>query len=209
MREGSFWLGARRDVCYRLGHLCRAVYSLCMAAYNDELGDEYYVDDPAGSFEQDLVYALDACVRHMVYQALDRAIRPSKHLIGYAEQQGWVAPSGSQMLEEHSLSGGSQALKQGRNPHTADFESLIRTLAREHDYNTSSTPKSKSKNYLDSSSSGHSSDQGDDPTLKRKQKTHHQDVSIPTPKVLTFDKRALFIPDLPYGRIFNDVTTPD
>ncbi|KAJ1191143.1 hypothetical protein NDU88_000459 [Pleurodeles waltl] len=86
--------------------------SVSMAAYDDQGGDEYYVDDPVGSFEQDLVYALDASVRHTVNQALAQAIRPIKHhLIGFAEQQGSVAPSVSQMVEDPSLSGGSQALK--------------------------------------------------------------------------------------------------
>ncbi|KAJ1116608.1 hypothetical protein NDU88_004814 [Pleurodeles waltl] len=60
-----------------------------MDAYDDQGGDEYYVDDPAGSFEHDRVYALDAGVRHTVNQALAQAIRPIKqHLIGFAEQQG-------------------------------------------------------------------------------------------------------------------------
>ncbi|KAJ1165889.1 hypothetical protein NDU88_006306 [Pleurodeles waltl] len=131
-----------------------------MAAYNEHLDDEYYLDDPAGSFEQDLVYALDAGVRHTVSQALVQAVRPIKyHLIGFAEQQAWVVPSGSQIFEDHSLSGGSQALKQSKNPHSVDFESLIRSLARDHDYNTSSsTLKSKPKEDLDASSSEHSSD---------------------------------------------------
>ncbi|KAJ1096407.1 hypothetical protein NDU88_001549 [Pleurodeles waltl] len=59
------------------------------SAYEDRRGDEYYVDDPAGSFEQDLVYALDAGVCHTVNQALAQAIRPIKHnLIGFAKQKG-------------------------------------------------------------------------------------------------------------------------
>ncbi|KAJ1135246.1 hypothetical protein NDU88_001690 [Pleurodeles waltl] len=85
-----------------------------MAAHEDQGGDEYYVDDPKGSFEQDLVYALDADVRHTVNQALAQAIRPIKHhLIGFAEQQGWVDLSGSQMVKDPTLWGGSQALKPG------------------------------------------------------------------------------------------------
>ncbi|KAJ1164302.1 hypothetical protein NDU88_004747 [Pleurodeles waltl] len=67
--------------------------SVYMAGFEDQAGEEYYSDDSAGSFEQDLVYALDAGVRHTVNQALAQAIRPIKHhLIGFAEQQGWVAP---------------------------------------------------------------------------------------------------------------------
>ncbi|KAJ1091709.1 hypothetical protein NDU88_004826 [Pleurodeles waltl] len=135
-----------------------------MAAYDDQGGDEYYVDDPPGSFEQDLVYA---GVRHTVNQALAQAIRPIKHhVFGFAEQHGWVALSGSQGLTEPSLSGGSKVLKQGNNSHAADFESLIRSLVRDYDYNTTSSQKSKSKEDLASSSSDHSSDQGDDPPPK-------------------------------------------
>ncbi|KAJ1128199.1 hypothetical protein NDU88_006578 [Pleurodeles waltl] len=138
-----------------------------MAGYNDQAGNEYYVDDPAGSFEQDLVYALDAGVRHTFNQALAQAIRPIKHhLLGFAEQQGWVAPLDVQALTEPSLSGGSQTLKQSTNPHAADYESLIRSMAREDDYNATSSQKSKSKEDLASSSSA----QGDDPPCKRKKR---------------------------------------
>ncbi|KAJ1132809.1 hypothetical protein NDU88_011110 [Pleurodeles waltl] len=57
-----------------------------MAGYEDQAGDEYYMDDSTGSFEQDLFYALDAGVHHAVNQALAQAIRPNKHhLIGFAE----------------------------------------------------------------------------------------------------------------------------
>ncbi|KAJ1194966.1 hypothetical protein NDU88_004250 [Pleurodeles waltl] len=142
-----------------------------------------------------LVYALDAGVRHTVNQALAQAIRLIEHhLIGFAKQQGWVVPPGSHIVEDPSLSGSSQALKQGKNPNSADFKSLIRSLAREHDYNTSSsTLKSKPKKDLDSSSSEQSSDQGS--TLrKRKKKTHHQEDSIPTPKVLTFEPEDIVHP---------------
>ncbi|KAJ1130013.1 hypothetical protein NDU88_008371, partial [Pleurodeles waltl] len=31
-----------------------------MVGYEDQADDGYYLDEPAGSFEQDLVYALDA-----------------------------------------------------------------------------------------------------------------------------------------------------
>ncbi|KAJ1191697.1 hypothetical protein NDU88_001013 [Pleurodeles waltl] len=135
-----------------------------IAAYDDQGGDEYYVDDPAGSFEQDLVYTLDAGVRHTVNQALAQAIRPIKHHpFVFAEQQGLVAPSGSYAIKEPSLSGGLQAPKQGSNPHAAYFEILIRSLARDHDYNAASTRKSESKEDLAYSSSDYSSDQGDDP----------------------------------------------
>ncbi|KAJ1213709.1 hypothetical protein NDU88_001341 [Pleurodeles waltl] len=82
----------------------------------------------------------------------------------------------------------SQAHKQDRDLHTANFESLIRSLAKEHDYNTSaSTPKSRTRKELDSSSSARSSDQGDVPPRKRKKKTHHLEESVTTLKVLTFE----------------------
>ncbi|KAJ1154456.1 hypothetical protein NDU88_007208 [Pleurodeles waltl] len=111
-----------------------------MAVYDDQVGDEYYMDDQARSFVQDLVYTLDAGVRHTVNQALAQAIRPNKHhLLGFAEQQGRVAPLGVQALTELSLSGGSQTLKQSTNLHAADFESLIRSITRDHGYNATSS----------------------------------------------------------------------
>ncbi|KAJ1185900.1 hypothetical protein NDU88_002686 [Pleurodeles waltl] len=165
-----------------------------MAGYEDQAGEKYYLDDSAGSFEQDLVYALDAGVRHTVNQALAQPIRPIKHhLIGFAEQQGWVAPSGVQFIIEPSLSGGSQSIKQSHNPHSVDFESLIRAMAEEHDYNASAQ-KVKSTEDLASSSSDHSSEQGDDPPRKRKKKSHHQEEHLPTPKVLTFEPEDIVLP---------------
>ncbi|KAJ1084326.1 hypothetical protein NDU88_004477 [Pleurodeles waltl] len=144
-----------------------------MACYEDQADDGYYLDELAGSFEQDLVYALDAGVRHTVNQALAQAIKPFKHhLLGFAEQQGWVAPSDIQSIMEPSLSAGTQATKQSQNPHSADFESLIRNMAREHDYNTA-TQKKAASDPASSSSSDHSSEQGDDPPRKHKKKTHY------------------------------------
>ncbi|KAJ1216434.1 hypothetical protein NDU88_004036 [Pleurodeles waltl] len=152
-----------------------------MAGYEDQADDGYYLDEPAGSFEQDLVYALEAGVRHTVNQALAQAIKHIKHhLLGFAVQQGWVAPSGIQSIMEPSLSAGTQATKQIHNPHSADFESLFRNMAWEHDYNSASQKKAKS-DPASSSSSDHSSEQGDDPPRKRKTKTHHQEA--PTPRI--------------------------
>ncbi|KAJ1184447.1 hypothetical protein NDU88_001253 [Pleurodeles waltl] len=159
-----------------------------MAGYEDRAGEEYYLDDSAGSFEQDLVYALDAGVRHTVKQALAQAIRPIKHhLICFAEQQGWVAPSGVQSIIEPSLSGGSQSIKQSHSPHAADFESLIRAMAKEHDYNASAQ-KVKFTDDLVSSSFDHSSEQGDDPPYKRTKKSHHQEEHLPTRRSGVVDK---------------------
>ncbi|KAJ1173685.1 hypothetical protein NDU88_005511 [Pleurodeles waltl] len=138
-----------------------------MAGYEDQAGDEYYMDDSAWSFEQDLVYALDAGGCHTVNQALAQAIKPIKHhFIGFAEQQVWVDPLGVQTILEPSLYGGSQSLQQSHNPHAVDFESLIRVMAKEHNYNASSQKaKSRltSREDLASSSSDHSSEQRDDP----------------------------------------------
>ncbi|KAJ1169571.1 hypothetical protein NDU88_001464 [Pleurodeles waltl] len=135
-----------------------------MAGYEDQADDAFYLDEPARSFEQDLVYALDAGVRHTVNQALAQAIKPIKHhLLGFAEQQGWVAPSGVQSIIEPSLSAGTQTIKQSHNPHSADFENLIRAMIKEHDYNTSTQKKAMSDPA--SSSSDQSSEQGDDPPL--------------------------------------------
>ncbi|KAJ1184508.1 hypothetical protein NDU88_001314 [Pleurodeles waltl] len=47
-----------------------------MAGYDEQADDLYYIDDTAGFFDQDLVYALDAGVRHSVNQALVQAIQP-------------------------------------------------------------------------------------------------------------------------------------
>ncbi|KAJ1128415.1 hypothetical protein NDU88_006794 [Pleurodeles waltl] len=142
-----------------------------MAGYEDQADDAYYLDEPAGSYEQDLVYALDAGVRHTVNQALAQAIKPIKHhLIGIVEQQGWVALSGVQSIIEPSLSAGTQSIKQSHNPHSVDFENLNRAMVKEHDYNAST--QKKAANDPASSSSDHSSEQGDD--SKRKKKSHHR-----------------------------------
>ncbi|KAJ1084125.1 hypothetical protein NDU88_004278 [Pleurodeles waltl] len=140
-----------------------------MAGYEDQAEDLYYLDEPAGSFDQDLVYALDAGVRHTVNQALAQAIQPIKHhLLGFVEQQGWIAPSGSQSVGELPLPANTQASNQSTNPHSADFESFIRNMAREHDYNSGSQKKAVSD---PASSSEQSSEQGDDPPRKRKKKS--------------------------------------
>ncbi|KAJ1114648.1 hypothetical protein NDU88_002883 [Pleurodeles waltl] len=156
-----------------------------MAGYDDQAEELYYLDDTTGSFDQDLVYALDAGVRHSVNQALAQAIQPIKHhLLGLVEQQGWVAPASAQPIGESSLSASTQASKQVTNQHAADFESLIRNMAREHDYNAGSQKKAVS-DPASSSSSEHSSEQGNAPPCKRKKKAHHQEA--PAPKVLTFE----------------------
>ncbi|KAJ1191933.1 hypothetical protein NDU88_001246 [Pleurodeles waltl] len=157
-----------------------------MAGYEDHADDGDYLDEPTGPFEQDLVYNLDAGVRHTVNQALAQVIKPIKHhLLGFAEHQGWVAPSGIQPIMEPPLPMNTQASKHSTNPQSADFESLIRNMAREHDYNSGSQKKAVSDPV--SSSSEHSSEQGDDPPRKRKKKAHHQET--PTPRVLRGPKK--------------------
>ncbi|KAJ1169264.1 hypothetical protein NDU88_001170 [Pleurodeles waltl] len=137
-----------------------------------------------------LVYALGAGVRHTVNQALAQAIKPIKHhLLGFAEQQCWVAPSGIQSIMEPSLSAGTQSIKESHNQHSADFETLIRAMAKEHDYNASTQKKAASE---PASSSEHSSEQGDDPPHKHKKKSHHQEA--PTPRVLTFEPEDIVHP---------------
>ncbi|KAJ1163229.1 hypothetical protein NDU88_003692 [Pleurodeles waltl] len=156
-----------------------------MAGYDDPAEELYYMDDTAGSFDQDLVYALDAGVRHSVNQALVQAIQPIKHhLLGLVEQQAWAAPGSASTLEDPSFAAIQQPEKQLSNPHAADFQSLIRNMAREHDYNAGSHKKGKDVPPSSSSSSEPSSEQEDAPPRKRKKKAHHQEV--PTPKVLTF-----------------------
>ncbi|KAJ1096362.1 hypothetical protein NDU88_001504 [Pleurodeles waltl] len=153
-----------------------------MAGYDDQAKELYYLDETTGSFDQDLVYALDAGVRHSVNQALAQAIQPIKHhLLGLVEQQDWVAPASAQPIGESFLSSSIQASKQVTNPHAADCESLIRNMAREHDYNAGSQKKAVS-DPASSSSSEHSSEQGDAPPRKRKKKAHHQEA--PAPKVM-------------------------
>ncbi|KAJ1194908.1 hypothetical protein NDU88_004193 [Pleurodeles waltl] len=155
-----------------------------MAGYEDQADDGYYLDEPTGSFEQDLVYTLDAGVRHTVNQALAQVIKPIKHqLLGFAEHQGWVAPSGIQPIMEPPLPVNTQASKQSTNPHSADFESIIRNMAREHDYNSGSQKKAVCDPV--SSSSEHSSEQEDDLPSKRKKKANHQEA--PTRRVLAFE----------------------
>ncbi|KAJ1137778.1 hypothetical protein NDU88_004174 [Pleurodeles waltl] len=152
-----------------------------MAGYDDPAEELYYMDDTAGSFDQDLVYALDAGVRHSVNQALVQAIQPIKHhLLGLVEQQAWAAPGSASNLEDPSFAAIPHPEKQLSNPHAADFQSLIRNMAREHDYNAGLHKKGKEVPPSSSSSSEPSSEQEDAPPRKRKKKAHHQEV--PTPK---------------------------
>ncbi|KAJ1152118.1 hypothetical protein NDU88_004895 [Pleurodeles waltl] len=138
-----------------------------MAGYDDPAEELYYMDDTAGSFDQDLVYAFDADVRHSVNQALVQAIQPFKHhLLGLVEQQVWAAPGSASTLEDPSFAAIPQPEKQLSNPHAADFQSLIRNMAKEHDYNAGSHKKGKEVPPL-SSSSEPSSEQEDVPPRKR------------------------------------------
>ncbi|KAJ1135426.1 hypothetical protein NDU88_001866 [Pleurodeles waltl] len=145
-----------------------------MAGYDDQAEELYYMDDTAGSFDQDLVYALDAGVRHSVNQALSQAIQPIKHhLLGLVDQQAWAAPVSASTMGDPSLAANPQPEKQLSNPHAADFQSLIRNMAREHDYNTGSHKKGVDAPPFSSSSSEPSSEQEDEPPRKSKKKAHH------------------------------------
>ncbi|KAJ1081982.1 hypothetical protein NDU88_002154 [Pleurodeles waltl] len=135
-----------------------------MAGYDDQAEDLYYFDDNTGSFDHDLVYALDAGMRHSVNQALVQAIQPIKHhLLGLVDQQAWSAPVGAPSLGDPSFSADAQSAKQTSNPHAADFQSLLRNMAREHDYNAGSLKKAVDAPASSSASSGHSSEQEDAP----------------------------------------------
>ncbi|KAJ1082166.1 hypothetical protein NDU88_002336 [Pleurodeles waltl] len=152
-----------------------------MAGYDDQAEELYYMDDTAGSFDQDLVYALDSGVRHSVNQALAQAIQPIKHhLLGLVDQQAWAAPVSASSMGDPSFAANPQPEKQFSNPHAADFQSLIRNMAREHDYNAGSQKKGVAVPASSSSSSEPFSEHEDAPPRKRKKKAHHQEV--PTPK---------------------------
>ncbi|KAJ1180202.1 hypothetical protein NDU88_005424 [Pleurodeles waltl] len=107
-------------------------------------------------------------MRHSVDQALVQAIQPIKHhLLGLVDQQAWSAPVGALPMGELSFSADSQSAKQIPNPHAADFQSLLRNMAREHDYNAGSLKKAVDAPASSSASSGHSSEQEDAPPLVR------------------------------------------
>ncbi|KAJ1125353.1 hypothetical protein NDU88_003785 [Pleurodeles waltl] len=106
-----------------------------MAGYKGDSGEGIFYDDPDGSFEQALVYALDAGVRHTVNVALAQAIQPIKHhLLGFAEQQGWM--SHSRIQEELPFSQDPSSAFDA-NLHQADFDQLLQVLSTDHDYSSS------------------------------------------------------------------------
>ncbi|KAJ1214802.1 hypothetical protein NDU88_002413 [Pleurodeles waltl] len=126
-------------------------------------------------------------MRHSVNQVLVQAIQPIKHhLLGLVDQQAWSAPAGASSMGEPSFSADTQSAKQIPNPHAADFQSLLRNMAREHDYNAGSLKKAVDAPASSSASSGHSSEQEDAPPRKRKKKAHHQEA--PTPKEMMRSK---------------------
>ncbi|KAJ1141624.1 hypothetical protein NDU88_007952 [Pleurodeles waltl] len=151
------------SVCYLFDHTAPRELPftvVSMAGYDDQAEDLYYFNDNTGSFDQDLVYALDAGMRHSVNQALVQAIQPFKHhLLGLVDQQAWSAPAGTPSLAGPSLSADTQSAKQSPNLHAADFQSLLRNMAREHDYNAGSLKKAVDAPASSSASSGHSSEQ--------------------------------------------------
>ncbi|KAJ1135053.1 hypothetical protein NDU88_001508 [Pleurodeles waltl] len=94
-----------------------------MDGYEGESGKVTFYDDSVGSFERDLVYALDAGVRHTVNVALDKATQTIKHLLmGFTDQQGWVPHCSSQ--EELPFSQDPSGSSSVANPHQADLNKL-------------------------------------------------------------------------------------
>ncbi|KAJ1090473.1 hypothetical protein NDU88_003605 [Pleurodeles waltl] len=139
-----FTLGWSVSTCVLSRSLGSPLLFIYMAGYDDPAEELYYMDDTAGSFDQDLVYALDAGVRHSVNQALAQAIQPIKHhLLGLVDQKAWAAPVSTSTMEDPSFAAIPQTEKQLSNPHAADFQSLIRNMAREHDYNAGAHKKGK------------------------------------------------------------------
>ncbi|KAJ1167130.1 hypothetical protein NDU88_007523 [Pleurodeles waltl] len=166
-----------------------------MAGYEGESGEGTFYDDSVGSFEQDLVYALDVGVRHTVNVALAQAIQLIKHhLLGFAEQQGWVPQSSSQEELPFLHDTGSSSVA---NPHQADFEQLVQTLIKEHGYSSSQSLhlRDESKGDSDASSSSYSPDrESDSPPRKRKAKSPHSSVSSQPLKELTFEPEDIVHP---------------
>ncbi|KAJ1104210.1 hypothetical protein NDU88_001622 [Pleurodeles waltl] len=150
-----------------------------MADYEEESGEGTFYDDSVVSFEQDLVYALDAGVRHAVNMALAQAIQPIKHyLLGFAEQQGWVPQSSSQ--EELPFSQDPTDSSSVANPHQADFEQLVQPLNKEDGYSSSQSLhlRDESEGDSDSSSSSNNPDRDSDSPPRKAKSWHTQVRSI-------------------------------
>ncbi|KAJ1102425.1 hypothetical protein NDU88_007475 [Pleurodeles waltl] len=166
-----------------------------MAGYEGESGEGTFYDDSVGSFEHDLVYALNAGVRHTVNVALAQALQPIKHhLLGFAEQQSWVPHSSSQ--EELPFSQDSSS-GSGANPHQADFEQLVQALNKEPGYSSSQLlhPGGESKGDSDASSSSNSPGRdSDSPPPKRKAKSRHSAVTSQPLKVLALEPEDITHP---------------
>ncbi|KAJ1146577.1 hypothetical protein NDU88_012843 [Pleurodeles waltl] len=163
----------------------------------DESGEGPYYDDSVGSFEQDLVYALDSGVRHTVNVALAKAIQPiEQHLFDFTEQQGSISGNLSSGSEVPSvLQGFAGSISD--NPHVADFEQFVRTLAKDHEYSSSTTaPKASTQGDSGcSSSSSRSPDQGDASIpCKSTKKSCQFQVALDAPKVLIFDPEDIIHP---------------
>ncbi|KAJ1082676.1 hypothetical protein NDU88_002841 [Pleurodeles waltl] len=148
-----------------------------MAGYRGHSREGTLYDDPDGSFQQDLVYALNAGVRHTVNVALTQVIQPIKHhLLGFAEQQGWMPHPRSQ--EELPFSQDPSSASDA-NPHEADFDQLLQALSKDHNYSLSQSlhPRDVSKEDSDSSASSQAPEKDpDSPPRKRKAKSWHAEV---------------------------------
>ncbi|KAJ1145483.1 hypothetical protein NDU88_011769 [Pleurodeles waltl] len=115
------------------GELVHACTRSNMADYEDDAGEGYCYGDHTGSFEQDSIYALDAEVCHTVSEALVNAIRPIKQsLLGFAEQQAGI-PSTAPHGEKSPVPNDAHMSKGDMNPPAADFDSFVRSLAKDQD----------------------------------------------------------------------------
>ncbi|KAJ1172447.1 hypothetical protein NDU88_004294 [Pleurodeles waltl] len=126
--------------------------------------------------------------------ALAQAIQPIKHhLLGFAEQQGWVPQSSSQEELQFSQDTGSSSVA---NSHQVDFEQLVQALNKEHGYSPSQSLhlRVESKGDSDASSSSNSLDRDSDSPWKRKAKSRHSSVSSQPLKVLTFEPEDIVHP---------------
>ncbi|XP_078522992.1 uncharacterized protein LOC144792000 [Lissotriton helveticus] len=168
-------LKAGNNISYRI-----SLNIFIMAVYEEE--DSYYYDEePEDSFEYNLVDALDQGVQHSVNSALVRAIGPLKrHLMDYAQQQGWIPSSASAKLSS----------KSPRNPHKLDFVKLAKSLS-----SSSGSKKVKpSTPDTDDSSSSSSSSGPSAPPAKKSRKEHFVDASA-HPPVLTFEPTDIVHPN--------------
>ncbi|KAJ1215097.1 hypothetical protein NDU88_002707 [Pleurodeles waltl] len=196
----SLWSGSCHWECGPCG---LAAQSYCYvydepgvrASQNQEGDENYYFEEThTGSFEQDLVQALDADVHQTVNDALAKATTPLKHhLYGFVQQQTWLPPAGA-------LSEGSTNLP-SKQFHSEAFEKFAASLANEHPYSMPAEPHAEELSDDSDASSSRGSSKGDlGPSRKRKAKTHHTS-NTKQAKLLTFEPGEIIHPDLQLGSL--------